>query len=80
MPKGEVAMNGNAGVINNQLARKIVHEYNVFMRETRFKMEETRRVTMLSLKKLLKLKDGDVVEIHDDDTFRILPIEEIANG
>jgi flagellar motor switch protein FliM len=73
-------MNGNHGIINNEFARKIVHEYNVFMRETRAKMDETRRVTMISLKKLLKLKDGDVIEIREDDTLQIIPAEETANG
>jgi flagellar motor switch protein FliM len=70
-------MNGNYGIINNKFARKIVHEYNVFMKETRAKMDETRRVTIISLKKLLKLNDGDIIEIQDDDTLRIIPTEEI---
>jgi flagellar motor switch protein FliM len=73
-------MNGSYGVINNDFARKIVHEYNVFMKETRAKMDETRRITMISLKKLLKLKDGDVIEIQEDDTLKIIPAEEILNG
>jgi flagellar motor switch protein FliM len=70
-------MNGNYGVINNEFARKIVREYNVFMKETLARMDETRRITMFSLKKLLKLKDGDVIDIQDDDTIRITPAEEI---
>jgi hypothetical protein len=73
-------MNRNYGVINNEFARKIVHEYNVFMKETREKMEETRRATMFSLKKLLKLKDGDVIEIKEDDSLQIIPSEGAANG
>jgi hypothetical protein len=73
-------MNRNYGVINNEFARKIVHEYNVFMKETREKMEETRRATMFSLKKLLKLKDGDVIEIKEDDSLQIIPSEETASG
>jgi hypothetical protein len=73
-------MNRNYGVINNEFARKIVHEYNTFIRETREKMDETRRATMFSLKKLLKLKDGDVIEIKEDDTLQILPSEETLNG
>jgi flagellar motor switch protein FliM len=69
-------MNGHYGIINNEFARKIVHEYNVFMKETRAKMDETRRATMVSLKKLLKLKDGDIIEIKEDDTLRIMSAEE----
>jgi flagellar motor switch protein FliM len=73
-------MNGNYGVISNDFARKIVHEYNVFMKEARAKMDETRRATMLSLKKILKLRDGDVIEIRDDDTLRVTPAEEMSHG
>jgi urease accessory protein UreE len=73
-------MNRSYGAINNEFARKIVHEYNIFMKETREKMEETRRATMFSLKKLLKLKDGDVIEIKEDDTFQIISAEETVNG
>jgi flagellar motor switch protein FliM len=35
---------------------------------------------MVSLKNLLKLKDGDVIEIQEDDTLKIIPAEEILNG
>ncbi|MDR2408514.1 MAG: hypothetical protein LBE13_10465 [Bacteroidales bacterium] len=73
-------MNRNYRVINNEFAKKIVHEYNMFMKETRAKMDETRRVTMISLKKLLKLKDGDIIEIREDDTLQIMPAEETGNG
>jgi flagellar motor switch protein FliM len=73
-------MNGNYGIINNEFAKKIVYEYNAFMKETRTKIDETRRATMFSLKKLLKLKDGDVIDIQDDDTLRIIPAEEALNG
>jgi hypothetical protein len=73
-------MNGNYGVVNNEFARKIVHEYNVFMKETRGRIDETRRITMFSLKKLLKLEEGAVIEIQNDDTLRITPAEEIQNG
>jgi flagellar motor switch protein FliM len=74
-------MNKNYGVVNNGFTRKIVHEYNAFMEETRAKVEETRRATMISLKKLLKLKDGDVIEIQEDDTLRIISTtEEVVNG
>jgi hypothetical protein len=73
-------MNGNYGIINNEFARKIVHEYNVFMKETRGKIDETRRATMVSLKRLLKLKDGDIIDIKEDDTLQITPAEETLNG
>jgi hypothetical protein len=75
-----IMVSGRYGIINNEFARKIVHEYNVFMKETRAGMDEIRRVTMVSLKKLLKLRDGDVIEINGDDTFRIIPAEEAING
>jgi flagellar motor switch protein FliM len=73
-------MNGHYGIINNEFARRIVHEYNVFMKETRVKLDETRRATMVSLKKLLKLKEGDIIEIREDDTLQIMPAEEKENG
>jgi urease accessory protein UreE len=73
-------MNGDYRSINNDFARKIVHEYNIFIKETRAKMDETRRATMISLKKLLKLRDGDVIEIQEDDTLQIISAEEISNG
>jgi flagellar motor switch protein FliM len=73
-------MNGNYKIIDNDFARRIVHEYNVFMKDTRVKMDETRRATMISLKKLLGLKDGDVIEIHEDDTLKIISAKETVNG
>jgi flagellar motor switch protein FliM len=73
-------MNGNYRIINNEFAKKIVHEYNVFMKETRTRIDETRRATMISLKKLLKLKDGDIIDIQDDDTLQIIPAEETLDG
>jgi flagellar motor switch protein FliM len=73
-------MSGSYKTINNEFARKIVHEYNVFTKETRAKIDETRRATMVSLKKLLKLKDGDVIEIQEDDTLKIISAEEVLNG
>jgi hypothetical protein len=73
-------MNGRYGTINNEFARKIVHEYNMFMKETREKVDETRRATMISLKKLLKLKDGDIIEIMEDDSLRIMSKEGTGNG
>jgi urease accessory protein UreE len=72
-------MNRRYEIITNAFARKIVHEYNVFIKETREKMNETRRATMISLKKLLKLKDGDIVEIKEDDTLKIISAEEAVN-
>jgi hypothetical protein len=73
-------MSGKYGIIKDEFALKVVHEYNVFVKETLAKMEETRRATMLSLKKLLKLKDGDVIEIQRDGTLRIFPAQEMKNG
>jgi flagellar motor switch protein FliM len=67
-------------VVNNEFARKIVYEYNVFMKETSAKIDETRRATMISLKKLLNLKNGDIIEIQEDDTFKIVSAEEMLNG
>jgi flagellar motor switch protein FliM len=70
-------MNTDYGVINNEFAGKIIREYTAFMKETRKKIDETRRATMLSLKKLLNLKDGDVIEINEDDSFKIITEEAI---
>jgi flagellar motor switch protein FliM len=73
-------MNGNYGIIKNDFALKIVHEYNAFVRETAAKMDEARRATMISLKKLMKLRNGDIIEIQDDDTLRVVPAREAKNG
>jgi hypothetical protein len=51
-------------IVQNAVAQNIVKEYNKFMRETCEKINETKRATMLSLKQLLKLDDGDVIEIY----------------
>ena len=72
-------MNRNDRDTNKGFAREIVHEYNVFVKETRAKMDEVRRATSISLKKLLKLADGDVIEIQDDDTFKIVSAEAIQD-
>jgi hypothetical protein len=66
-------MTGNYGIIRNEFALKIVREYNLFVKETLAKMDETRRATMISLKKILNLRDGDVIEIHENDTLRVFP-------
>jgi hypothetical protein len=73
-------MSENYGTVNNDLAKKIVHEYNLFMKETREKMDEARRATMIALRKLLKLKDGDIIEIREDDTLQIIAAKETSHG
>jgi hypothetical protein len=73
-------MRGNYGIIENEFALKIVHEYRLFVKDTLEKINETRRATMVSLKKLLKLQDGDVIEIEKDGVVRVIPAQEVQDG
>ena len=54
------------------LIRKITSEYISFMKKTNALIEETRRATVLALKKALKLDDGDQILINDDGSIEII--------
>ena len=54
-----------------QLIKKIALEYLDFMKETRQLIDDAKRATALSLRKLLKLKDGDFILINDDGSLEI---------
>ena len=51
--------------------RKITSEYVSFMERTNGLIEETRRATVLTLKKALELEDGDQILIKDDGSIEV---------
>jgi hypothetical protein len=53
------------------LAKKIAAEYISFTRKTSRMIEEVKRATIFSLKKVLKLKDGDIILIKEDGSLEI---------
>ena len=53
------------------LTKKIIDEYLRFMKESRKLHEEVKRATILSLKEILKLKDGDTISISSDGSYEI---------
>jgi hypothetical protein len=59
------------GKQETKIVKKIVDEYTGFIRKTSVLMEEVKRATVLSLKKVLKLKDGELVTINDDGSLEI---------
>jgi hypothetical protein len=72
-------MSRNYVTVKNEIALKIVRDYNAFIKETQEGINETRRATMLSLKKLLDLQDGDVIEIQEGGTLKVFPAQEAQN-
>jgi lipase chaperone LimK len=56
---------------NTLLIRKITSEYIDFMKKTSALIEETKRATVLALKKVLKLEDGDSILINEDGSLDI---------
>jgi len=57
---------------DNLLIRKITNEYLNFIKESKKLIEETRRATVLALKKALKLKEGEQILIKDDGSLEII--------
>lgn len=53
------------------LIKKIVREYTGFLKKTSELIDETKRVTALSLKKALKLEDGDQILINEDGSLEV---------
>jgi hypothetical protein len=47
------------------LIKKIVREYTNFLKRASVSIDEAKRATVLSLKKVLKLEDGDSILIKD---------------
>jgi len=56
--------------------RKITEEYVKFVHKTVDLFEDVKRATVLSLKKVLKLKDGDLILINSDGSIEIQPKSE----
>jgi hypothetical protein len=56
---------------NIAIAKKIVREYTGFLRKTSGMVREAERAAILSLQKILKLKDGERVLIKEDGSFEI---------
>jgi len=54
-----------------KLIRKITSEYINFMKKTSSLVEESKRATVLALKKVLNLKDGDLILINDDGSIEV---------
>jgi hypothetical protein len=54
-----------------EVIKKIVNEYAGFMRKTSSLIEEAKRATVISLKKVLKLKDGETILINVDGSLEI---------
>ena len=54
-----------------KLIRKITSEYIKFMKKTSSLVEESKRATVLALKKVLNLKDGDLILINDDGSIEV---------
>lgn len=59
-----------------RLVEKVVSEYQAFLKETDEMVQEVKRTTILSLGKLLDLKDGDTVLINPNGTVDVERFEE----
>jgi hypothetical protein len=65
---------GNYLYMNKQdtlFIKRIVREYSDFLKKTSGLIDEAKRATVLSLKKVLKLKDGDSILIKEDGSLEI---------
>jgi hypothetical protein len=56
---------------NTKLIKKIVREYISFTRKTSGLINEAKRATVLSLKKMLNLNEGDIILINEDGSLEI---------
>jgi len=65
---------------NTLLIKKIANEYINFMKETKAIINETKRATVLALKKALNLQDGESILINEDGSIEILPIDTEKKG
>jgi hypothetical protein len=55
--------------------KKIVSEYTNFMKKTSVLIDEAKRATVISLKKVLNLEDGDTILINEDGSLEIEAIK-----
>ena len=69
----------NERVIQDRRAKNIVREYNKFIKETKSKVDEVKKATMLSLKQLLNLSNGDVVVVYKDGNLGLIEGKEAIN-
>ena len=58
---------------DTQLIRKITTEYIDFIKRTNILVNETKRATILALKEVLKLQDGDSILINEDGSVEVIP-------
>jgi len=58
---------------DTQLIRKITTEYIDFIKRTNAFIDETKRATILALKEVLKLQDGDSILINEDGSIEVIP-------
>jgi len=58
---------------DTQLIRKITTEYIDFIKRTNALIAETKRATILTLKEVLKLQDGDSILINEDGSIEVIP-------
>ena len=70
---------GNERAIQDKRAKNIVREYNKFIKETKSKVDEVKKATMLSLKQLLNLSNGDVVVVYKDGNLSLIEGKEAIN-
>lgn len=56
---------------NALVSKKIVREYTDFLKRTSNLIDDVKRATVLSLKKVLKLEDGDSILIKEDGSLEI---------
>jgi len=62
---------------DNLAARSIAREYVKFVKNNTKALEEVKRATVLALKKIMKLKDGDVILIKEDGSLEVCDGEKI---
>jgi hypothetical protein len=70
---------GNERAIQDRRAKNIVREYNKFIKETKSKVDEVKKATMLSLKQLLNLSNGDVLVVYKDGNLSLTEGKEAIN-
>lgn len=70
---------GNERAIQDKKAKYIVREYNKFIKETKSKVDEVKKATMLSLKQLLNLSNGDVLVVYKDGNLSLTEGKEAIN-
>lgn len=60
----------------DECMRAIVHEYVSFVKESHQIVHDTQRAAILAMGKIAGLNDGDVVEVHEDGSYKITRQEE----